>query len=139
MIFFDTSSAIEILNGNHNLENLIEQFDIKSFGITTPSIFELYHGIYKLKLLKKKISKQKYNELHKDLEDFINQLSIFSLDKNAAHNAAKFHMQLKAKGQEIDVFDCLIASIILSNGFKDIITHNIKHFKRFEKLTVHSF
>lgn len=54
MIFLDTSSAIEILNGNHSLEILIKKFDVESFAIYTPSIFELYHGIYKLKLLKKK-------------------------------------------------------------------------------------
>ena len=47
MIFLDTSSAIEILNGNQSLENLIKQFDHELFAITTPSLFELYHGIYK--------------------------------------------------------------------------------------------
>ncbi len=56
MIFLDTSSTIQILNGNHSLKDLIDKFKVESFGITTPSIFELYHGIYKLKLLKKKIS-----------------------------------------------------------------------------------
>lgn len=50
MIFLDTSSAIEILNGNQSLENLIKQFDGQLLAIITPSIFELYHGIYKLKL-----------------------------------------------------------------------------------------
>lgn len=46
MIFLDTSSAIEILNGNQSLENLIKS-DNKLFAITTPSIFELYHEIFK--------------------------------------------------------------------------------------------
>jgi len=34
MIFLDTSSAIEILNGNHSLENLIKKFNVESFAIT---------------------------------------------------------------------------------------------------------
>ena len=139
MIFLDTSSIIEILNGNNSLENLINKFKENSFGITTPSIFELYHGIYKLNLLKKKISKQKYNELLNDLEQFINQLTIFSLDEIAANLAAKIHIQLKSKGQEIDIFDCLIAAIILTNNFNEIITQNQKHFEKIEKLKIYSF
>ena len=139
MIFLDTSSAIEILKGNHSLENHIEKFNSKSFAITSPSIFELYHGIYKLYFLKQKISKQKYNELLNDLEGLINQLRVLSLDEKAANFAAKLHLQLKARGQEIDVFDCLIAAIIVTNEYKKIISKNTKHFKRIEKLEVYSF
>lgn len=139
MIFLDTSSAIEILNGNQSLENLIKQFDNELFAITTPSIFELYHGIYKLKYLKQKISKQKYVELCNDLEGFINQLRVFSLNEIPANFAAKLHLQLKAKGQEIDVFDCLIAAIIITNNYKIIFTDNKKHFERIKQLEVHSF
>jgi len=139
MIFLDTSSAIQILNGNNSLESLIEKFEDDYFGITTPSIFELYHGIYKLKLLKKKISEQKYNELYIDLENFVNQFTTLSLNEEAANYAAKIHIELKAKGQEIEVFDCLIAAIILTNNYKKIITLNQKHFQKIEKLEVYSF
>jgi len=51
------------------------------------------------------ISKQKYNKLCNDLESFMNQLRIFSLNEIAANFAAKLHLELKAEGQEIDVFD----------------------------------
>jgi len=100
---------------------------------------ELYHGIYKLKFLKQKISKQKYIELYNDLEGFINQLRIFSLNEIAANFAAKLHLQLKAEGQEIDVFDCLIAAIIITNDYKIMLTDNKKHFERIKQLEVHSF
>lgn len=65
MLFLDTSAAIQILSGNSSLENLIDRLNINEFGITTPSIFELYHGIYKLKFLKKNISNQKFEKLSK--------------------------------------------------------------------------
>ena len=42
MIFLDTSSAIEILNGAVTLENVLIKFKTDKFGITIPSIFELY-------------------------------------------------------------------------------------------------
>ncbi len=139
MIFLDTNVAIQILNGNRSLESLIDKLNIDQFGITTPSIFELYHGIYKLKFLKKKISNIKYKELSGDLKNFINQLNIYSLNADAANIGAKIHMQLKGVGQEIDIFDCLIAAIIITNGFKEIITSNQKHFQRIEGLVLYSF
>jgi predicted nucleic acid-binding protein len=139
MIFLDTSSAIEILKGNQSLKDLITPFKNELFAITTPSIFELYHGIYKLKLLKQKISKQKYKELHDDLEHFMNHLIIFSLNEIAANFAAKLHVQLKSSGQEIDVFDCLIAAIIITHNYKKIITQNKKHFERIKQLEVLAF
>ncbi|KKK40761.1 hypothetical protein LCGC14_2870840 [marine sediment metagenome] len=71
MIFLDTSSAIHILNGNESLKNVIDNFGTDKFGITSPMIFELYHGIYKLKFLKRKIPEKKYENLLEDLEDFI--------------------------------------------------------------------
>lgn len=139
MIFLDTSSAIQILNGNPSIELAYEKFDVSQFGITTPSIFELYTGIYKLKYLKKKISKRDYRKLHEDLEIFINQSNVYTLDEKAAKLGAKIHSQLKGKGQEIDSFDCLIAAVIHTNGFKEIITINQKHFEKIEGLIVYSF
>ncbi len=139
MIFLDTSSAIKILNGAVLLDNVLIKFKTDKFGITSPSIFELYLGIYKLKYLKKKISKQEYRKLYEDLEKFINRLNIFSLDENSANLGAKIHMQLKGKGQEIGIFDCLIASIIITNEFKEIITNNQKHFEKIEGLILHTF
>ncbi len=139
MIFLDTSSAIQILNGNPSIGEANEKFDTSQFGITTPSIFELYNGIYKVKYLKKKISKQKYKKIHEDLEILVKQLNIYPLDERAANLGAKIHMQLKGKGQEIEIFDCLIASIIITNEFKEIITNNQKHFEKIKGLILHTF
>ena len=139
MIFFDTSTAIQILNGNPSIEEFYEKFDTSQFGITAPSIFKLYNGLYKLKYLKKKISKQQYKKINKDLEILVNQLTIYSLDKKAADIGAKIHMQLKGKGEEIDIFDYLIVAIIITNGFKEIITLNRTHFEKIIGLVVYSF
>ena len=68
MIFIDTNIAIEILNGNNTLDDLITKLSSDKIGITSPSIVELYYGLYKLKYLKKELSKTKFNELSFDLE-----------------------------------------------------------------------
>ncbi|TFG01642.1 MAG: type II toxin-antitoxin system VapC family toxin [Promethearchaeota archaeon] len=139
MIFLDTSSAIQILKGDPSIREAYEKYKTNQFGITTPSIFELYNGIYKVKYLKKKISKENYKKLHEDLDLLINESNVYPLDEKAARLGAKFHVQLKSKGQEIDVFDCLIAAVIINNGFKEIITNNQKHFEKIKTLIVYSF
>lgn len=50
MIFIDTNIAIQILNGKNTLNDLINKLSSDEIGIITPSIVELYYGIYKLKL-----------------------------------------------------------------------------------------
>ncbi len=139
MIFIDTNIAIQILNGNNTLDDLINQLSSDEIGITSPSIVELYYGLYKLKYLKKDLSKSKFNELSLDLEQFIKELRCFSLDLKSAILGAKFHMKLRGNGQEVEIFDCLIAAIIISNDFQKLVTNNQKHFKRFEELELISF
>jgi len=100
---------------------------------------ELYYGLYKLKYLKKDLSKSKFIELSLDLEQFIRELRFFSLDLKSAILGAKFYMKLRGMGQEIEIFDCLIAAIIISNDYQKLVTNNQRHFKRFEGLELISF
>ena len=37
---------------------------------------------------------------------------------------------------EIEIFDCIIASVVLSNGFSQILTKNHRHFNRIEGLEI---
>lgn len=134
MIFIDTNIAIQILNGHDTLDDLINQLSSDKIGITTPSIAELYYGLYKLKYIKKDLSKSKFNELSIDLEQLIKELSCFSLDSKSAILGAKFYMKLRGRGEEVEIFDCFIAAIIISNDYMKLVTNNQRHFKRFEAL-----
>ncbi|MFO8018567.1 MAG: type II toxin-antitoxin system VapC family toxin [Promethearchaeia archaeon] len=138
MIFLDTSSIIEILNGPQTLEASIDRFNDR-FAVTAPSIFELFHGIYRQKYLKKKASKEKVDNLIRDLENLRDSLDFFPLSEKSANYAAKLHVNLLSIGKEIDIFDCLIGAIVLSNGFEKIVTNNVKHFNRIDGLKVFSF
>ncbi|MBN1215286.1 MAG: type II toxin-antitoxin system VapC family toxin [Candidatus Lokiarchaeota archaeon] len=139
MIFIDTNIAIEILNGNNTLDDLITKLSSDKIGITSPYIVELYYSLYKLKYIKKELSKSKFNELSFDLEQLIKELNCFSLDLKNAILGAKLYMKLKGKRQEIEIFDCLIAAIIISNDYQKLVINNQKHFKRFEELELISF
>jgi predicted nucleic acid-binding protein len=127
------------LNGKQQFKNLIDTLNTAQFGIAAPSIFELYHGLYKLKYLKKEIAPQKFEKLIQDLNAFINRLNIFPLNETSAELSAKIHMQLKGEGKEIDIFDCLIAGVILANNFTQILTYNTDHFVRIPGLAVVKF
>jgi len=139
MIFIDTNIAIQILNGYNTLDDLINQLDSDEIGITAPSIVDLYYGLYKLKYLKKDLSKSKFNKLSVDLEQFIKELRCFSLNLKSAILGAEYHMKLRGKGEEVEVFDCLITAIIISNDYQKLVTNNQIHFKRFEGLELISF
>ena len=121
------------------MDDLITKLSSKKIGITSPSIVELYYGLYKLKYLKKNLSKNKFNELSLDLEELIEELKCFSLDLESAILGAEFNMKKRGKGEEIEVFDCLIAAIIISNDYKNLVTNNRKHFKRFKEIELITF
>ncbi|MBN1799900.1 MAG: type II toxin-antitoxin system VapC family toxin [Candidatus Lokiarchaeota archaeon] len=139
MIFIDTNVAIQILNAQNTLDDLIIKLSSDKIGITSPSVVELYYGLYKLKYQKKDLSSSKFKELSTDLDQLIKELNCFSLDLKSAVLGAELNMKLRGKGQQVEIFDCLIAAIILSNGYQKLVTNNQKHFKRFEDLELISF
>jgi len=131
MIFFDTDVCIDILHERYSLSAFTEAFSTQEkFGITSLSVFELYMGYYKLQFGKNKLSDFHLTEERKNIDQLIQGLYIFPLNENAAKRGAKIFRQLEASGEELDPFDCLIASIILSNNYSKLLTRNLSHFQR---------
>lgn len=139
MIFIDTNIAIQILNASETLEVLEKEFSRNQFAIATPSVFELYHGVYKLKYLKKDLSPKKYRKIKDGLENLLNELHIYELNLESSKLGAKLYVKLKSRGEEIDTFDCLIAAVMIVNGYNELITNNIDHFKRFNRFKLFSY
>ena len=71
MIFLDTSACIDILRGSCTLENFHVRFRSGTFAISSPTIFELHNGVYKLKYLKKHKAPKFFAEMKKDLDDLV--------------------------------------------------------------------
>ncbi|TXT59514.1 MAG: putative Ribonuclease VapC [Promethearchaeota archaeon] len=133
MIFLDTDICIDILHGKYSLSSFIETFSSQEkFGITSLSVFELFIGFYKLRFGKNKIIEKNLNIERKSIEKLIQGLYIFPLNEKAAKLAAKIFRKIEATGKSLDPFDCLIASIILSNDYCNILTRNIKLFQRID-------
>lgn len=132
MICLDSSFIIDILKKK---PEAIETFHkIKSdFPITTLiNIYELVYGIYRIK-------DKNYEQNIKVLEAFLEEVRIFTLNKNSAFEAAKIGAELSSQGQIIEDLDIMIAGICLSNGCTKIVTKNIKHFSRIKGLKVETY
>ena len=132
MIFLDASACIDYLNGNKELKKVIEdQEDL--IHITSITIYEMNIGFERTK---RKISEQRYKQLYKPWLEFISSMEIFALGYKEAERAAEIYDTLESQGQRIDDNDILIAGIMLTNGIKQLITKNVKHFERIEGIEI---
>ena len=68
--------------------------------------------------------------------EFISGMEVFPLSFKEAEKAAEIYNLLETRGQLIDDNDILIIGIMLSNGINQIITKNVKHFKKIEEIKV---
>ncbi len=132
MILLDTSACIDYLSGNNEIKNKIEEQD-DLIHITAITVYEMNIGFERTK---RKISEQRYKQLYKPWLEFISIMEIFSLGFMEAEKAAKIYDKLESQGQRIDDNDILIAGIMLTNGIKQIITRNIKHFERIKGIEI---
>ena len=132
MIILDTDACIDYLNGSKEIKKIIaEQEDL--IHITSITVYEVNIG---LERTKRKISKIRYNNLYKIWTEFISSMEVFILGYREAEKAAEIYDLLESKGDLIDDNDILIAGIMLSNGITKIITRNIKHFEKIEKIEI---
>lgn len=121
LIIADTDVIIDFFANIHPYAQVISEL-IKNnqLAITSISVYELYAGITG----KKRIIQ---------IETFIKNVFIFSLDTIEAATAGKIFTDLKAKGKLIGNQDILIASICISNSLP-LLTRNINHFKIIKKI-----
>jgi tRNA(fMet)-specific endonuclease VapC len=126
MILLDTTACIDFLNGNKEIKKIIEEQD-DLIHITTITVYEMNIGFERTKRI---ISEDRYKQLYKPWLEFIRNMEIFSLGFKEAERAAEIYDTLEAQGQRIDDNDILISGIMLTNGIKQLITRNIKHFER---------
>ena len=127
MICLDSSCIIDFLNGNENARNIV--FKHINEAVTTEiNAFEIFLGIYQ----QKDINPQE----EATAESFFNQIVVLSYGKDCGRNSAKLLSNLKKDGKLIEQNDCHIASIMLFNGCKKIITKNKKHFSRIKGIEV---
>ncbi len=126
MTCLDTDFLISFMRGEENSLKKIEELEKKQELLSTTSInaTELLKGSYNSKNPKKELIKVKM---------YLETLEILDFDYESAIIFSKIWYKLKKKGNIIQDFDILIASIAIEND-EALLTKNIKHFEKIEGL-----
>ena len=125
----DTNTCIYLLNGNQQLMKKVQEVGAYSLALSYSVLAELYFGAYN--------SKRVAANLH-CIEVFKKNLSILSESDESARLFGKIKSDLRAKGNMIDDFDILIASVAVSND-SILITNNTIHFERIVDLKLENW
>ncbi len=128
MYCIDTDIVIEYLRGNAKIVKKVEELKDK-ISLTQITLLELHFGAY--------ISDKKEERL-KQIKELIGQFNIIDFNTESLNNFGIIKSDLMKKGLSLDNFDLCIASLALSHN-KILVTNNVKHFKRIEKLRVENW
>ena len=121
LIIADTDVIIDFFADKPPFAQFISNLIKKNrLSITSISVYELYAGITGKKRLIQ-------------IETFIENVFVLSLDTIGAATAGKIFTDLKTKGKLIGNQDIFIAGICISNSLP-IVTRNIDHFKIIKNL-----
>ena len=116
----DTDTCIYWLNGEEKIRRKVEQVGPDNLRLTIITLAELRYGAY---------NSQNVSENLKNIDNFLRKVRVLPLDHDAADRFGKIKVDLRKKGQIVEDFDVLIASIALSHGGV-LVTNNVEHFKR---------
>ena len=125
MICLDSDFIIDFLRGKTEAVSAFKDIyeDVATTEINT---FEIFFGIYQ---------KEKSENEENLAKSFFQSIEVLGAG-NCGMKAARIHTNLIKQGKAIEQNDCMIASIMLSNGCNRIITKNRKHFSKIEGIEV---
>ncbi len=118
----DTNAVIDMFKGNQRVQERIFQAEFHNCCISEITLAELYVGAFK-------------GGRPKQLQEigFVCKRFRILPITSALERYARLRVQLERKGEPIDDFDLLIAATALTEDLT-LVTHNLKHFERIEKL-----
>jgi tRNA(fMet)-specific endonuclease VapC len=122
----DTNICVYLLNGDERLRRKVREIGAYSISICNATLGELYFGAYWSK---------KVDANLKRIRAFAENLAIYSDSQESSEIFGKFKADLKNRGQMIEDFDLLIASIAQANNCI-LVTNDRSHFSRIEGLVV---
>ena len=130
MIGLDTSAIIDIFKGNENIKKFLDE-NKEPLAVNVISYLELFFG-----LNPEDPRHVKEGGYYKEF--FKNFYNVY-LTEDSCEEASKIYWNLKRKGKTIEQFDCIIASVFISNGISKVLTRNSKHFEKIRELNVISY
>ena len=130
MIGVDSSAIIDFFKKDESLRKLLESINVP-LVVNRVTYLEIMFGL------------DFSNPLHRIEEGFYDRffdsLMIFELNRDSCKKATEIFWYLRKNGKIIELFDCVIAGIYLTNGITKIVTKNKKHFANIKGLEVLSY
>jgi predicted nucleic acid-binding protein len=129
MKLLDTTFLIDLLRGKNGkgLQNVTD-LDLTGPHCTTSiNVHELLVGAHGSSKPEKELKVRK---------ELIKKLIILNYDIECAEISAKIEADQRSKGDFIGGADILIASVMIKNGIKEIITRNYKHFSKIPNISI---
>lgn len=130
-IFIDTNILIYYSQDNSEMRNF-SKIKIKEF---IKSNDKLYISTQVIKEYLKNLTVIKQipiNKIFENLNFFLNITTNLYDDSGVLQNLLNLILEYNVKGKA--VFDCNIVATMISNNIDSILKHNIKDFKKYEKL-----
>ena len=143
MIFLDSDAIIAFLRGKPSIAAFFAAHTNSIFAISVPVLYEIYYGFY-FPPLSKNFQKdlaflQRLKEEEQRMIQLLNDIQVFDLTFPAIKKSAEISASLDAKGLHVGKMDILIAGIILANGYRELLTNNISHYKHIPGLKIYSY
>lgn len=133
MILLDTTFLIDFLRKKKNAIKKAEELVARDNLCTTyVNFYELLIGVYS-----ENVTGQE--EKIREVENLMDKLEVFSLEKKSANYSAKIGGALSIEGRMVGDMDNMIAGIALSNNVSIIVTRDKEHFSRIKGLKIEDY
>ncbi len=129
MYLLDTDIVIFSLKGHKIVQDNLRRHYNDPLCLSVISLMELYYGAYKSDRVESNLAKIKTLE---------SSLRIIRAGEEVVELFGLFKSQLETKGEPLDDFDIIIASMALAHNLT-LVTNNIRHFKRIEGLKLENW
>lgn len=125
--FLETSVIVAYLRGDNKTIELIDNLDGELVG-SYISLAELYEGVNRV---------ERKEKVEKAISDFFEGIDeTYGVDKDIAKTFGYYRSNLKKKGRIIEDIDLFLAATCITHALI-MVTYNIKHFKRVDKLQLY--
>ncbi len=126
MYVLDTNTLIHFFKGVGNVSRILLSKPPREIGIPSIVLYELEVGIAKSKAPRKRLQQ---------LENIISIINVLPFTAKEARSSATVRAQLERTGIPIGPIDILISGTAIANQ-AILVTHNVKEFKRINKLEI---
>lgn len=129
MYVWDTDICIFWLKGSPVIRQKVQELSNPEIGITIVTLAELKFGAYK---------SERVEENLEALNHLLQGTRVLPMDRTSADRFGHIKADLQSRGEILEDFDILIASITLAQE-ATLVTNNVDHFSRISNLRIQNW